>query len=73
MGVFFIVYKFRYIFVLGHLNCDIFTVMISLVLFIHFLNNLFVEIKLREIFRISGEIGDLRHNNNECVYFCNLS
>ena len=66
----FIVWKFLCIVMLTRLNRDlsqviIFSVCDDLVLFVNFLNILFVEeIKMEEIFRISGGTLDLKYNNN---------
>ena len=55
---------------LTRLSRDLFTVIIllvcvNLVLFVNFLNFLYVEeIKMEEIFRMSGGTQDLKYNNN---------
>ena len=54
---------------LTRLNRDLSTVIIllvcvDLVLFVNFINIFFVEIKMEEIFRISGGTLDLKYDNN---------
>ena len=59
------------------LLCDLSTVTIllvcvDLVLFVNFLSIIFVEIKMEEIFRISGGTQDIKYNNNNSEHVPHL-